>query len=74
MDRISARAAAGLVLAVLLAGCGGSHPSEAACKKAMKQQYATALATGQQGHQPPECKGLSDAVLQKLAGQVISGR
>jgi hypothetical protein len=40
----------------------------------MKQQYATALATGQQGHEPAACKGLSDAVLRKLAGQVLSGQ
>lgn len=73
MNRITALAGA-VVLAFAVAACGGSHPSEAACKKAMKQQYATALATGQQGHWPAACKGLSDAVLQKLAGQVISGQ
>lgn len=72
--RCIASTAAAAVLVLLLAACGGHHPSEAACKKAMKQQYATALATGQQGHKPPECKGLSGAVLQQLAAQVISGQ
>jgi hypothetical protein len=72
--RCTAGAAAAALLALLLAGCGGHHPSEAACKAAMKQQYATALATGQQGHEPAACKGLSDAVLRKLAGQVLSGQ
>jgi hypothetical protein len=69
-------AAAAILTAALagsLAGCGGG-PSEQACKAAMKQQYATALTTGQQGHEPAECKGLPDAVLQKLAAQVLSGQ
>lgn len=66
---------AGLVLAALLAGCGGgSHPSQAACKKAMKQEFAVALTAGEQDSEPPQCEGLSAAVLQKLAGQVISGQ
>lgn len=64
--------AAAAVLVLLLAGCGGHHPSEAACKAAMKQQYATALATGQQGREPAACKGLSDAVLQKLAAEIMA--
>jgi len=72
--RCIAGTAIAATLALLLAGCGGHHPSETACKAAMKQQYATALATGRQGHEPAACKGLSDAVLQKLAGQVLSGQ
>jgi hypothetical protein len=72
--RCIAGAAIAAVLVMLLAGCGHSGPSEAACKKALKAQYATALATGRQGHEPPECKGLSGAVLQKLAGQVMAGQ
>lgn len=67
-------AAAVIAASLLLAACGGSGPSQAACKKAMKQQYATALATGRQGSEPAACKGLSAAVLQKLAGQVIAGQ
>lgn len=60
---------------LLLAACGGgSHPSQAACKQAMKQQYATALASGQQGTEPAACKGLSSAVLTRLAGQVLAGQ
>jgi len=74
MRCIAGTAAAAILALLLLAGCGGRHPSEAACKAAMKQQYATALAAGRPGHEPAECKGLPDAVLQKLAGQVISGR
>jgi hypothetical protein len=71
--RCTAGAAAAALLALLLAGCGGHHPSEAACKAAMKQQYATALATGRQGHEPAACKGLSDAVLRKLAAEIMAG-
>lgn len=69
-------AAAAVTASLLLAACGGggSHPSQAACKQAMKQQYATALASGKQGTEPAACKGLSAAVLQKLAGQVIAGQ
>lgn len=73
MKRITALAGA-VVLALAVAACGGSHPSQAACKKAMRQQFATAIASGQQGREPAECKGLPDAVLQKLAGQVLSGQ
>jgi len=72
--RCIASTAAVLALAAVLAGCDHSGPSEADCKKALKAQYATALATGQRGHEPAECKGLSDAVLQKLAAQVLSGQ
>jgi hypothetical protein len=73
--RCIAGAAAAALLVMLLAGCGHSGPSEAACKKAMRQQYATALASGKQAKgEPAECKGLPDAVLQKLAGQVLSGQ
>ncbi len=74
MRCIAGAAAAAILALLLLAGCGGHHPSETACKAAMKQQYATALATGRQGREPAACKGLPDAVLQKLAGQVLSGQ
>lgn len=65
---------AAAAVALLLSACGGSGPSQAACKQAMKQQYATALASGQQGTEPAACKGLSAAVLQRLAGQVLAGQ
>jgi hypothetical protein len=71
--RCIAGTAAVLALAAALAGCGGG-PSKADCKKALKAQFATALASGKQGHEPPECKGLSAAVLRELAGQVLSGQ
>ena len=74
MNRFTALAATACAALILLAGCGGSGPPESACKKAMQKQYATALASGQQGTEPPECKGLSNATLQKLAGQVLSGQ
>lgn len=72
MRRVTAAAVA--AAALLLTACGSSGPSQADCKKAMKQQYATALASGQKGTEPAACKGLSAAVLQKLAGQVLAGQ
>lgn len=60
---------------LLLAACGGSGPSRADCKKALKAQYATALATGKKaGGEPAQCKGLSSAVIAQLAGQVLAGQ
>jgi predicted small lipoprotein YifL len=74
MARIIRAVAAAAVLAVLIAGCGGSGPDKAACKAALKAEYAAALANGTQGTEPAACKGLSDAELQKLAGEVLSGQ
>lgn len=73
MRRIIAAALVGAAL--LLAACGGSGPSQADCKKALKAQYAAALATGKKSEgEPAECKGLSNAVITRLVGQVIAGQ
>jgi hypothetical protein len=74
MHKLLPLAAAAVIAAVGLAACGGSHPDAAACKKAMKAEFAAALASGQQGEEPAACKGLSDAELRKLAGQVLTGQ
>lgn len=69
-----------LVLAVL-AGCGGGHhgvhhPSAAACKTAMKHDYAHAQAdpSASPAGEPAACKGLPANVLKKLAAEILSGR
>jgi hypothetical protein len=59
----------------VLTGCGGSGPSETACKQAMQASLATALAQGQSATpagKPAACNGLSDATLAKLAAEVIN--
>jgi hypothetical protein len=66
-------AALAAVLVLVLAACGGSRPNVSACKSAMKAEFAAAVASGKQGTEPPACKGLSDAELRKLAGQVLTG-
>lgn len=68
--------AAVLAAACLLpAACGGSGPSKADCKNALKAQYAAALASGKQAAgEPAQCKGLPDAVIRQLAGEVIAGQ
>jgi hypothetical protein len=73
--RIMLAAAILAAACLLLAACGGSGPSKADCKKALKQQYTAALATGKQAAgEPAACKGLSNAVITQLAGQVIAGQ
>lgn len=62
------------VFAVLaLAGCSRG-PSEAGCKKALETAYTYALAhpDAKPATEPAACKGLSKAVLTKLAGQVAN--
>lgn len=67
---------AAAVLAASLAACGGSHqPDAKACKAAMKHDFAAALASpsAAPAKRPAVCKGISDAELRKLAGQMMSG-
>jgi hypothetical protein len=72
------RTAALLVLGVvLLASCGGgSHRADpAACEAVMKQQMKQAMADPSKPSQttrPAACEGVSDADLQKFAGEAIS--
>jgi hypothetical protein len=76
--KTSARAASGITAAVILtlaAGCGGTHPSETACKQAMKTGFASAIAAGQTAQPaatPPACNGLDNNTLMRLAGEVIN--
>jgi hypothetical protein len=65
--------AAVIAAAAVLAGCGGG-PSQSACKAAMTRDYAYALAHpgAPAATRPPACKGLSDAVIQKLAGEIMA--
>ena len=64
--------AAMLLLGVaLLSGCG-SGPSAAACKSALRAEYAAAVTSGAKGSEPSACKGLPADQIRKLVGQVIS--
>jgi hypothetical protein len=62
-----------LVALVALAGCGGNKADVAACKTAMKEQYTTATAdpSAPESAKPAACKGVDDATLQRLAGEII---
>lgn len=77
MTRILAIAA--LSLAALTA-CGGGDdadpnqgPNVAACEQAMRQQFADAMSSGATGSKPSECEGVSDAELERIAGEIIGG-
>lgn len=48
-----------------------SVQQEAACKSAMRDQFRAAVANGTEGSRPPQCDGLSDEVLQRLAYEVL---
>lgn len=63
-----------LALAGGLAGCGGSGPSESACKTAMTRDYAYALAhpDAPPATQPAACKGLPAGTINRLAGEVMA--
>lgn len=73
MKRAVAALCAVVGLSVALTACGGSGPSESACKAAMKADYATAIANpaASAATEPSACKGLPTATLQKLAGEVM---
>ncbi len=62
-----------VALATLLCACGGSQPSQSACKSALRAEYARALKTDVAGTEPAACKGLTDSVVNKLATEVQDG-
>jgi len=72
------RTALALILLVLVAGCGSAAAASpvAACKAAMSADYAHAQASpaAPPAAEPPACKGLSQAQLTKIAGQVIGAQ
>lgn len=55
-----------------LTACSGSTPDVDACKAAMHKQYEAAIATGEKGQRPDDCKGVDDKTLERLAGEVIT--
>jgi len=72
------RTAALAVTALALAGCASSHPHTdhvAACKAAMTRDYdyARAHPDAPPATRPAACKGVSDAALQKIAGEIMAG-
>ena len=79
MTRQHIFASAAVGAALLLAGCSGSGDktpavaSTSACWTAMVQQFRQDEATGQTGTYPAACRGVSDAVLQSYAFQILSG-
>jgi len=61
------------IAALVLSACGSSAaPSQAACKVALVQELK-AGEQGATGTEPAACKGLSNAVIQQLAAEVLSG-
>ena len=79
------RIAALAITALALAGCGSTsatHPAStpsagnvAACKAAMVRDYDYALAhpDAPAATRPPACKGVPDATLNRLAGEIMAG-
>ena len=69
------RIAVALALLALVAACGSTAPGAnrplAACKAAMAADYRQAQSSGQAATEPAACKGLSQAQLTSIAGQVI---
>lgn len=67
--------AAAAVALVAVAGCGGTSASPKACKAAMRHelQHAFSNPSASPGTRPAACKGISDAELRKLAGQLLTG-
>jgi hypothetical protein len=65
------RTAAALLAALFLAACGGSEPDLAACEQAMRDQFAAAMAEGEEAERPVECEGVSDEKLEDIATQII---
>lgn len=67
---------AAALAAIALAGCASSHsaPDTAACKAAMTSNYKYALAhpDAPAATEPAACKGLPNATIQKLAGEIIA--
>lgn len=58
---------------VLVAACGGGEPDLAACEDAMRAQFDAAMAdpNAEEGTRPAECDGVSDADLERIAGEII---
>lgn len=75
------RLSAALLLCALLTACSSSHdasapkPSRQACKAAMAQQFASALANpnGPSASRPAACAGLSDDTVNAIAQEILSG-
>ncbi|MFI8297299.1 hypothetical protein ACIGCZ_15300 [Streptomyces nigra] len=61
-----------LLALAALTGCSSNTEADpAACKAAMEEQFAEALASGKEGTRPDACEGIDDKTLQQLAGEVI---
>lgn len=76
MVRMVAVVAAAAVVALAGCGSGQSHAVKvAACKTAMRADFRHALAhpSAPAATEPAACKGLSAAVVRRLAGQILAG-
>lgn len=64
----------GIVLA--LGGCSSSPPDVAACKAAMRHDYAVAMSdpSAPPASRPPACKGVDDKTLVRLASEIMAGK
>jgi hypothetical protein len=69
-------AALALAAAALTAcsSTGTAKPDVAACKTAMEKQFTDAQHTGAQGKRPPQCNGIDDATIKRLASEIITER
>lgn len=73
--RRSAALAATALAALMVAGCGAPKPDVAACKAAMKKDFATALANPEapSATRPPACNGVDQKTLTRLVGEILAG-
>jgi hypothetical protein len=62
---------AGAVLALAIAGCGGS--SVDACEQGMRQQFQANMADPNRPQEtiPNACKGLDEKTLQRIAAKIM---
>ena len=67
-------AATALTLAAVIAGCGHG-PDLAGCKAEMQREYQINLARGYDTftQRPPVCDGVTDAQLEQMAAQIMTG-
>jgi hypothetical protein len=70
--KLSIALVASVVMLGLSAACGGAPKANpAACKEAMRAEYAD---TSTPGTRPPECHDMNDTELQQIAGELVEER
>lgn len=76
MNKLTGTLAALATAALTLTACGSSGPDVAACKTAMKQQFAQGLTnpSAPPPTRPAACEGVPDKTVQRLATEIMEGR